>query len=794
MNGTRCDLHLHSSASIGNDEWYTRVFGCPESYADPLRQYELCKERGMSLVTLTDHDTIDGGLTLVDRPDFFLSEEITTVFPENGCVMHVLAWHITPGQHEEIQAHRSNIYRLCEYLNRAGIAHGLAHPLLSPNWKLDADVVEKVLLLFPTLEGINGLTDRRIEPDLGTLLDRLTPQVIAELAAKHGVAPLGRTPHQKALTAGSDDHVHRRAGLVYTEVAGAAATPVDFLARCMAGEGRLVGRQANLDAMAMCVKHTTYHYLKRRHAENPKHGSPFVDLMDLIAGRAPVGGRADGATVANGFIASLFAGAQSADLVVGEHYDVLEIPNRTCDDDDARIVDGVARLSDRVIDGALKRLVDGAMDFDLYKIFGALRDVVGGLVSAAPVFFAADHFAKQEKAVRALWTSWRAFDLPPRRERLGVFSDSLTQVDGVSTWCRQFSRRASTAGRDVMVPYCGDLPARFDECATLERVPEITSFALPLYSGMTLHVPSFIDVLRTTWRAGVSHVELATPGPMGLAGLLAAKVLRLPVTASYHTEIPGLIQTLGGESFLPRMASRYLAWFYGCVDRVFAMSAGSRDGLVAMGVPASKVAVTPMAVDPEEFSPDHHSPSIFETLDLDLGGRPVVLSVGRISEEKNLTVIIDAVERLQNRRPAPVLVIVGDGPQRDLLERRCSGKDFVHFVGQQTGSTLRQIYASAQAFAFASRVDTLGLVNMEAMASGLPILVPSDSSIAELVEHEVSAYCYRPGVAGLAAGIAHLLDDMASAKRLSEAGRQVMITRWNETSFSRIWESFIGRA
>jgi len=65
MNATRCDLHLHSSASLGNDEWYTRYFGCPESYAEPARQYELCKARGMSLVTLTDHDTIAGGLTLV---------------------------------------------------------------------------------------------------------------------------------------------------------------------------------------------------------------------------------------------------------------------------------------------------------------------------------------------------------------------------------------------------------------------------------------------------------------------------------------------------------------------------------------------------------------------------------------------------------------------------------------------------------------------------------------------------------------------------------------------------------
>ena len=74
MFGTTCDLHLHSSASTANDEWYALNFGCPESYAPPIAQYESCKRRNMGLVTLTDHDTIDGGLQLLDRPDFFLSE------------------------------------------------------------------------------------------------------------------------------------------------------------------------------------------------------------------------------------------------------------------------------------------------------------------------------------------------------------------------------------------------------------------------------------------------------------------------------------------------------------------------------------------------------------------------------------------------------------------------------------------------------------------------------------------------------------------------------------------------
>src|SRR6185369_10341953 len=98
----------------------------------------------------------------------------------------------------------------------------------------------------------------------------------------------------------------------------------------------------------------------------------------------------------------------------------------------------------------------------------------------------------------------------------------------VSTWCKRFLAPARAEGRDVVMPYCGTLPAHVADATGFQALPAITSFTLPFSARVTVHVPSLVDTLQWAWRENVTHVELATPGPMGLVGLLVAKVLRLP--------------------------------------------------------------------------------------------------------------------------------------------------------------------------------------------------------------------------------------------------------------------------
>src|SRR2546428_14162569 len=110
----RCDLHVHTDRSgMCTVPVLSRV--CQESYNDPLAVYTLLKQRGMDLVTVTDHDSIDAAECLRRFPDFFLSEEVSCIMPSGG-KLHVGVYDITERDHLEIQRRRNDLAALVVYL------------------------------------------------------------------------------------------------------------------------------------------------------------------------------------------------------------------------------------------------------------------------------------------------------------------------------------------------------------------------------------------------------------------------------------------------------------------------------------------------------------------------------------------------------------------------------------------------------------------------------------------------------------------------------------------------------
>jgi predicted metal-dependent phosphoesterase TrpH len=109
-SAAKVDLHVHSKYSDRPSDWFLRRIGAPESFVEPLDLYRTAKQRGLDFVTISDHNCIDGALEIAHLPDTFISNEVTTYFPEDGCKVHCLVSGITDRQFEDIQEVRHDIY------------------------------------------------------------------------------------------------------------------------------------------------------------------------------------------------------------------------------------------------------------------------------------------------------------------------------------------------------------------------------------------------------------------------------------------------------------------------------------------------------------------------------------------------------------------------------------------------------------------------------------------------------------------------------------------------------------
>src|SRR5262245_36019170 len=200
----RCDLHVHSIHSSDTGTFALRHARLGESYTAPDRVYETCLRRGMTLVTISDHNTLEGALRIAHLPGTFLSVEVTTRFPEDDVPLHVLVWNLTEDDHRDLQQYRPSVYELAGFLRGRGLVHALAHPLYRMGAPLTASHVHPMMLLFALWEGRNGARPREANELACRLAAAASPDRLLRLAEKHGLEPA----HDGAigLTGGSDDH------------------------------------------------------------------------------------------------------------------------------------------------------------------------------------------------------------------------------------------------------------------------------------------------------------------------------------------------------------------------------------------------------------------------------------------------------------------------------------------------------------------------------------------------------------------------------------------------------------
>ena len=236
----RCDLHIHSTASGRcNTPGLTRV--CLESYNDPTEVYNRLKQLDMSLVTITDHDSIDALEALRKFPDFFLSEEVTMRMP-SGTDMHLGVYNMAERDHVEIQRRRTDFVSLLMYLTERKLFFSVNHVFSGLTGRRDAEDFSWFASYVPAFETRNGQMWPEANASAGRLAERLG----------------------KVAIAGSDAHTMAGAGRTFTEVRG-AQTVDEFFAGLRAGRGMVHGQHGSFPRLTADV----YRIAKCVFAENP---------------------------------------------------------------------------------------------------------------------------------------------------------------------------------------------------------------------------------------------------------------------------------------------------------------------------------------------------------------------------------------------------------------------------------------------------------------------------------------------------------------------------------------------
>ena len=735
---TRADLHVHSTASELSKLGIQRSLHLPECATTPEEVYELAKRRGMDFVTITDHDTIAGALSLQHLPDTFISEELTVWFKGEAQAVHVLCYGITPEDHDWLQAHNDDVEACAEYLHGNAITSALAHPFYAVEAPLTARHRRRLAQLFPIWETRNGSRAKELN---------LPAFVYIET---HGGTAIG----------GSDDHAGVDIGRTFTETPR-AATPEEFLAHIRAGRAAAHGAQGSAPKWTHAAMALAIRSLGDGTAPGRPDPGAVLKITERVMREGDVRSGGVGADLGpDDALALLRAWLDAMDLGVDErnlltllqdgelsHPDLYRRARRIHERRLAGVVDDVVRMADPADDEPL-------------DVHGAALGLFDACIPAIP-YAAASAFLGREKL--------KLTRSDGDRPRVALVADGLGGMHGVTHTIQQIRERG-VPGFDVEV-----IGTDADVDRRLSAVAEVD---IPFYPGLKVGVPSLPAIVDALAEGRYDVIHLCSPGPAGIGAWLLARVLELPVLGSYHTELAAYAGLRTGMAHLEALAAMALGTFYGACDIVLSPSPASDDRLRGLGIDADHLGRWDRGVDLARFDPALRTPDLLPEDSIN------VLYAGRLTKEKGVELLADAFLTARWRDPRLHLVLAGGGPEEEALRERLG--DHATFLGWLGGTELARAYASADAFLFASQTDTFGQVLLEAQASGLPVVAVKAGGPASLIEHGHTGLLAVPEADALADKLISLVSSPLLAERLRRAALAAVHGRTWEASLERL--------
>jgi glycosyltransferase involved in cell wall biosynthesis len=346
--------------------------------------------------------------------------------------------------------------------------------------------------------------------------------------------------------------------------------------------------------------------------------------------------------------------------------------------------------------------------------------------------------------------------------RIAFFTETfLPKVDGIVTRLTKTLEHLVAAGDEVLI-FC---PEGAPDSYLGAKVVGVPALPLPLYPELKLALPRpAVSEALEQFRPDLVHV--VNPAVLGLGGIWLAKSRNLPLVASYHTHLPKYLEHYG-MGMLEPLLWELLKAAHNQASLNLCTSTAMVAELAAKGI--QHTALWQRGVDTDLFRPEWRNDSMRARLHgpyEDTGN--LLLYIGRLSAEKQIERIRPVLEAMPQTR----LALVGDGPHRQQLERCFEGTPTT-FVGYLAGQDLASAYACGDAFLFPSSTETLGLVLLEAMAAGCPVVGADRGGIPDIVSDGENGCLYDPDQPhSLTAAVQRLLGESQTRACLRQAARQ----------------------
>lgn len=310
---------------------------------------------------------------------------------------------------------------------------------------------------------------------------------------------------------------------------------------------------------------------------------------------------------------------------------------------------------------------------------------------------------------------------------------------------------------------------------------------IPMYPALRIGMPLVGRLTRRWSQLRPELVHVATEGPLGWAAVRAARTLGIPVTSDFRTNYDEYSGHYG-FGWASGLVRAYLRSFHNGTDRTLVPTPATRLALSRKGY--ERLDVLGRGVDCDQFSPARRSETLRAAWGA-TGNAPVLLYVGRLASEKNVPLAFRAFQAVRARVPGARMVVVGDGPLRDRLQRQTPE---AVFVGPQSGGALAQHYASSDIFLFPSATETFGNVTLEALASGLLVVAFRSGAAAVHIEDSTSGVLIEHGDdQGFIAGACALAQQARWLKPMRQNARDAALAANWDAVLSR-FESFLANA